>query len=270
MNDYYYRKHIKIFRYLNIVPLGIVIIMLCILAIIAEEGKSIFLIIALILTFELVAIWCIMGRFKKVRISIDDEKIIYKNYKEEKLIKFEDITCIQFPSIKYIGGWMKIKSNNKTTRFTVVIKDVHRLSLKIKEQIDKRVMNNVYIDKRYNNFIKTATYADDSWERVYKIWWKLVLFTIVTSTFSITIGLFFQLRGVVIFLLTLISSFYPTLVYIITEVIFARKVGRLFKKNIGLILTRDTMYEGSVYKKALIMSLVIYILAALIFIVYLY
>jgi len=264
LNDYHYRKHIKIHRNLNVVILGIFIIMFCFLAILIGEQSGVFIIIAIVFTFVAAMEWYFMSRFNKIRVSIDDEKIIYKNYKGEKILKFEDIDCIQFLTIKYSGGWIKIKSNEKTIRFTTVMKDIHKLSLEIKEQLDIRGLNHVYKDNRYKNFIKTSAYVDDSWERVYRIWWKLTLITIATAIISVLIGIFLQFGDEKTAILTMMAFLFPTVVYIITEIVFALRVGRLFKKDIVLILTRDTLYERSVYKKSMIMSLLIYVLTVVI------
>lgn len=251
--------------YLNVVILLLFVIMCYFLATIASSLSQVLKIIAIILICIAVIQWYIMSRFNKVRVSIDEDKIIYKNYKGEKIIKLEDIDRIQFLTIKYTGGWMKIRSNKKTIRFTMVIKDIHRLSIELKKYLDTKGLNQVYKEKHYKNFIKTAAYIDDSLERIYKIWWKLMLSTIGISVMGILLGILLGLGEEKTLIFAIIVFFYPNVVFSITEFIFAIKVGRLFKKDMELILKRDTLYEKRIYKNVIIWSLLVYMPMVIVF-----
>ncbi|MFZ7120312.1 MAG: hypothetical protein ACOWWH_05115 [Eubacteriaceae bacterium] len=270
MENYYYRKHIKLFRNFGSILTGILAIIFWLLTFVLiffssdgfDELSLITTVLALILTIESFLTWYFLGRFMKIRFSIDNEQIIYKNYKSETVIKFEEIDKLKFSFIPYIGGWIKIISKNETIRLTVVIKDIHKLLMSTKEALDKKNMNNVYSDKAYNTFLKTAVYADDSWERLYKIWWKLLLFTIAATIIGTILGGLSFSYFLNTFLLGLFSYFYPTIIYVITEVIFIMKIRQLSKEDIKLIFTRNIAYEKNIYKKAILYSFLFYIVLA--------
>ena len=61
-------------------------------------------------------LWYISYRLTGVRVSISEGAIKYKNRTGEIRIRPSEITKIQFPSIRYAGGWIKIISAENTIR----------------------------------------------------------------------------------------------------------------------------------------------------------
>ena len=264
MKDYFYRKHIKVIRNFVIITIGILALLFWFLvfasSFILKELQFFLIFMAILMTGEVIFAWIFMGRFTKVKISIDDTQLIYTNFKGETQIPFEDIQGIKISTIRYLGGWIKIKSKEKTIRLTVVVKDIGELLLLIKKGLDNHGHSHLYKDEIFLRFLRTSIYSDESWDRVYGLWWKLIIFSIMSVFFAIIIGTFLQLSYSQIFLMTVISALYPTVVYILTEIPFMKRISKLMSEFTDVIPQRDISYEKLVYKNAMIFSPGVYVL----------
>lgn len=253
-NQYQYRKHLTYIR--NIFPIFIAVILVFLGVLIVINRPSI-IVISMFSFFSIfmilfsVFIWIFYGRFTLVKVSIDSDAIIYTNYKGDTIIKYEDITEIKFPSLNYLGGWIEIKTAKKTIRLTVVIENIHTFLLELKCELDKRGLANKYNYDKYFMFLKTSIYSDDSWRRVYNIWWKLFLSTILAIGISVATGILLDF-GIILGLTVFLSFVIPTIVYLITEIIFGRRVAKLSDKNSFYIPEPDLQYEASINKKAVL------------------
>lgn len=216
------------------------------------------LIVTIILGFEAVAIWRFMGRFTIIKINIGSDAIVYTNYKGDTVIKYEDITKIQFPSIKYTGGWIKIITNQDTIRLTVVVEGIQELLLELKSEIDRRGMNDKYDADKFFKFLKTSAFSDESWQRIYKIWWKLLALDIITLLVGVGIGIYMHFEFLGMFLSIIISTGFPTVLYLITEIIIGRKTAILSNKDTFSIPKSDLEYERRVYKICTLWGTIIY------------
>ena len=181
MRKYVYREHLR-----N--PIKLMLGMLAFIVSIFIYGAIITLIgssgaersrILLVLGVGLVGILVIIGiesvilyfimirRFKKINVSIGEEGIIYNNIKGEKVIKYEDIEKLKFSSVKYTGGWAKIKYKGGNIRLTVVLEGIGEFLKELKFHLDEKGMSHIYNEKKLYSFYKTATYSDQGWERLY-------------------------------------------------------------------------------------------------------
>lgn len=262
MRDFYYRKHIKVTRNFIVISIGLLASLFWIIALtsnfVFNDFQFFLIFMAVLMTVETIFIWIFMGRFNKIKISADNTKLIYKNYKGEIILPFEDIEKIQISSMKYLGGWMKIISKDKTIRITVVVKDIGELLLIIKKGLDSHGQSHLYKEKNFTKFLRTAVYSDESWDRLYALWWKLILFSILLILFAVIIGSFIQTE--LLFIIIVISTFYPITVYVITELFFMKWISKLIGENIDTIPKRDIYYEDQVYKYTMIFSPGVYIL----------
>lgn len=107
-----------------------------------------------------------LRRFNRVEIILNDENIIYKNIKGESIIPICEIKKLEFPSVKYAGGWIKIISEKKNIRLTVVVEEIGDFLKSLKSSLDSRGMESVYNPKKFYSFYKTAEFADQSWRRM--------------------------------------------------------------------------------------------------------
>lgn len=270
--EYRYRNHIRWGQYVIPIFFGISIIGLWgILGVFLPISESMFpsiLLLVLGLSFILLSegiLLCYLYyRMAGVRVSIDDEAVIYKYRRGKKRIQFDNISHLKFPSLPYIGGWVKIISKNDTMRLTVVVENIGNLLQELKTSLDNRELSGRYDEVKFFRFLKTAVYSDQSWARLYSIFWKLVLITILNAV----IGLAFTILGRVGVLGTIlwiaISALWPIIVYLGTEIVFMRQIAKKSIKESFTCPPRNTIYEKAVYRKAVFMGASLYFGASLV------
>lgn len=266
---YEYRVHIKKMK--KVIP--IILVVTAIAQFVILIGIQIFtgfnagligfsLVLAIILTSEAVFINLFYGRFVKVNCRLTEEGIVYTNIKKTITMPYEEITEIEFPSIKYTGGWVKIKSAKETIRLTVVIESIQDFLRELKNEIDSRDLSIKLKEKNYRSFLRTATYSDHSWQRVYQIWLKILGATLLTTVLAVVIGLIKDGSLKVIF--GLLAYLLPLFVYLICEVLIGKKLSKQFKENEALFvegeISRDQVYEKAVFTKGFRIGSVIFVI----------
>ncbi len=161
---YVYRKHLKyIKRFL--LPTMLIFAVVLIIASIAAEAYGL-LILALFFVFY----FFLMNRFYKKLVTtkymLTDEGIYYEDYKKQFTILYDDIKFIDSRSIRYTGGWLVIHSTtNKPLRLTVVVNGIGEFVENLKTKLDEMEKNDIYNEKKLNNFFKTSYFSDQSFER---------------------------------------------------------------------------------------------------------
>lgn len=264
--QYQYRKHLKYMK--NIIPIALLVILTLVWAGVSivlllgkesAEGMMPAVIVSVVVAFEALLIRKFLNRFTVVKVSIDGDAIRYTNYKGETIIKYEDITEIKFSSIKYTGGWVKIISGKDNIRLTVVIENIQELLLELKDELDERGMHYTYNSEKFFKFFKTALFSDQSWERIYRIWWKLLISTIAMTGVSVGIGILLNFGSLKLLLATLIAFIWPDIVYMITEIIFGRRIAKTINKETFCIAKYDLDYESRIYKQAALWGAILYI-----------
>lgn len=265
MKEYVYRKHlrepIKFLSVIMVLVISIILemgIILWLRAGVGERGiiiaifSVIVVILFIVLGLELLFLYHIMfKKFKNIKVSLNDEGITYHNIKGTKFIDYKSIQAIQFPSIKYFGGWVKIKSGGQTIRLTVVLENIGEFVEELKEKLDERGMSNIYNDKKGYDFCKTGIYSDHSWGRLYEkmrissiIYFICMILAIVYSGFINTYGF--------LLLYTLVIILYPFIAYIVAEIILGKKFSNKVKQEGHLIYERDKIQENIIYRNSYI------------------
>lgn len=131
------------------------------------------------------ATWYFYYRLAGVNVSIDEDTVVYTTRTATSRICLDDITALEFPSVKYTGGWLKIITPEKVIRLTVVLEDIGDFLLELKSAMDASGQSNRYDRAQLFGFLKTARYSDRSWVRMYKYGWKLLTVTLVGLPFII-------------------------------------------------------------------------------------
>lgn len=220
--------------------------------------------ISIFLGVEFLFIYLIMyKRFKKINLTLTEDEIIYNNAKSEMRIPYENIKALKFSSIKYTGGWLKIVHTNGNVRLTVVLENIGDMVGNLKKKLDERNMSSVYKEKPMYNFFKTSKYSDQSFERIYEnIKFALILIFMNLGVGAI-ISSFVTEKPVktIVLITSVVGLFIP---YMITEIIFGRKLAKGASKEEFSVPDRDKTFEKKVYKWTFGIYMIIYFIGLVI------
>jgi len=190
-------------------------------------------------------VWYLYYRMAGVRVIIDNDTIIYKHRRGETRIDFAKITKIGLPSIPYLGGWITIVAGKEKFRLTVVVSEIGDFVQTLKASLDKIGLANRYNESKLFLFFKTAVFSDQSWDRIYSLFWKLIVATLGIGGLGVVIEIISNNGG---FLWLYLSFAFPTLVYIFTEIVFGVRIAKTSIRESFFVPPRDVAYENSVYK----------------------
>ena len=276
--SYVYRKHLResFFSLFKGVLFLISIMVLMLIGLLSTDKNIIIsevlifiaiftAILFVVLTVELAVMYfALIRRFKKINVTLKEDCIIYNNAKKKIIIPYDDIEKIVFPSIKYTGGWVKIVYKGGNIRLTVVLENIGDFLYNLKAILDSKGKNDIYNEKKMFSFFKTASFSDESWQRLYDNEKFQILMYYVSCILTIII-LFFsdrtQSNGIFIMGGVLI----PVIGYLLAEIIIGAKVKKRIIENECKIKPRDVEWENKILRGFMIASTSIYILAVLIF-----
>ena len=210
---------------------------ICIIVVLSLLRMSLFASKPHLLVFVLIAcafytlflcgiLWYPFYRLAGICVSVDDESVVYKFRRGEKRIPLESISQLKFPSVRYTGGWVKIISKEHTIRLTVVVENIGDFLQELKNGLDKKGLSDRYDKAKLFSFLKTASYADYSWARLYMVFGKLVLFTILNIIIALVFSALAQTGPFIMALWTVISILFPLTVYLTKEFTFARRIAK--------------------------------------------
>ncbi len=104
-----------------------------------------------------------------------------------------------------------------------------------------------------------TSYSDQSWARLYSMFWPLVGATMVLGIAGIIVGILGNIGVAGMFLWMLISTLWPVVVYIVVEIIYARKVANESRIDLFSCPERDSVYEQGVLTRAFFAGLILYL-----------
>ncbi|MFA9396803.1 MAG: hypothetical protein ACERKV_00860 [Clostridiaceae bacterium] len=277
-DKYIYRKHLrqpgKFFMSMMLMFLVPYFLLALELTIANKEERFemglVFFIVGIVLVvfigIEFILIYFIMyKRFKKIYIVLSEDRIIYNNSKGEISVPYEDINNLKFPSIKYIGGWIKIIHGTGNIRLTVVLENIGDMVKNLKSKIDEKNVSCVYNEKAMYNFYKTSKYSDQSWERIYENVKYYFIAILINALVALVISLFvIKVSSKII--ITLVAILGPVLIFVIVEIILGRKLAKGSSKDSFSVPERDKHLEGKLYKWAFEIYYVLFIIMAIILI----
>ncbi|MDP4178198.1 MAG: hypothetical protein Q8900_07680 [Bacillota bacterium] len=216
------------------------------------------------ISLEFVFIYFVMyRRFKKIYVNLTDDGIIYNNAKGEIKVPYEDIKYIQFPSIKYMGGWIKINHSRGSIRLTVVLENIGDMINNLKNKLDQKNIIGKYDERAIYNFFKTAKYSDQSWERIYEN--AKYFISIVIGAFVVTAVFLTLITNVPLkFLVFICALIELTIAFIIPEAIFGRKLAKESSQQSFYVPNRDKQFEAKVYKWTLGIYFVLFIFSMIV------
>ena len=268
---YQYRKHLRasFLNYIIVIPIFLSIVFLGVFGAILSEGTKVvnidFLFLGellikgfiVLLVYMAILYFLFLRRFKYINVSLTEDAIIYNNIKKKIVIPYDEIIEIKYPSIRYTGGWMEIKHTKGKIRLTVVLENIGDFMYKLKEILDERGKSNLYNEKKSLNFFKTASFSDESWERMY----SNVKYMIIMEYISVIISVILAFFGFIENPMTIIwgSIFAPISGYFIIEFILGRNVKKRLIGNEFKLLDRDLNNENKKIRIATLVSTLIYV-----------
>jgi hypothetical protein len=253
---YVYRRHLRApIQYLLLVEAIMFIgIALALVGLILSDKEEMnwhdFMIIGIILLAVFLFITLEMGimyllltrRFKSISVTLNDDAIVYTNSKGQIMIPYEDIEKLEFPSIKYTGGWVKIIYKGGNIRLTVVLEHIGDFISELKEKLKERQMEHVYNEKKMFSFFKTAVFSDESWERLYhngKVQVATHYLCIIVTTVILLLSDYSSYN----YMFVMGSLFAPLLGFLISEVIIGIRVKKRVVSEKLKLLPRVPEFE---------------------------
>lgn len=215
----------------------------------------------IIFVVEGVLLWYLYYRLAGVRVVIENDTIVYRHRKGETKIDFDKITKIGLPSIPYLGGWITIIAGKEKIRLTVVVSEIGDFVQTLKASLDKIGLADRYNEAKLFLFLKTAVFSDQSWDRIYSLFWKFIVATLGVGGLGIATTIISRNSG---FFWILLSFVFPILVYTFTEIVFGIRIAKTSIRESFFVPPRDIVYENSVYKVASIVGVIAYLITTLI------
>lgn len=273
MKEFFFRKHlrspIKTFLYCSIYE----VILFVIFGIIANlsydlnkgflnEFNKVYFLIVINIAFITISLFLLIYYFylRKLKIKkviLDDDYISYDKGNQSIKIKYEDIKLVDCSHFKYSRGWLKIKSkDNKVIKLTVNIENIAVFIKEFKEKLDEKKLSEVYNSKRMYDFYKTASYSDDSWERIY----ELLKFVPPATAVGVVVAFIFSFLvneiDIKLIIIVLLLSF-PVLILLLTETILVIKHTLEMNNEEYIIRMRDYQYEHRVFDAVFVILLIL-------------
>lgn len=272
MKEFYVRKHIRNPIYTFSICLIYVLIFLSIFGLVinlsSDNNKSFIIdfnrvyvigVISLFVIFSLVFFliyFIYLKKLKFVKVILEEDSIKYINMKKNIEIKYNDIKSIDCSCFKYGRGWIKIRNDNEVIKLTVVLENIAVFIKEFKEKLDERGLENIYNSKRMYDFYKTASYSDDSWERIYEI----IRFVPPAKAFAVVVSFIFSflISDIDIkFITILVTISFPELVVLFSEAILSIKHTCEVRNEKYIVRMRDYQYEHRVFDAVFVLLLII-------------
>jgi hypothetical protein len=210
--------------------------------------------------------WYFYYRLAAVRVSLDEEGIVYKHRGGTMKIPFESVSQLKFAAMRYMGGWIKIVSGGGSIRLTVVVDGIGAFLQELKTALDSRGLSDRYDSARFFRFLKTAEFLDQSWERLYSCFWRLALayvaFVIASSVLGV--GLAILVGAGPLFLLgwVVLAALWPVPAFVVAELRLARRIAKASDENAFSCPPRDPAHERKVYLTTALWGALLYYCAA--------
>jgi hypothetical protein len=269
--EYRYRKHMYWGQYAILVYFGLFFLFMLGFSVYFSLQSSfgflgvIFAVGAFVFLAEGGLLWYLYYRLAGTSVSITADELIYKVRKSEKRYPLESI-YLEFASIKYAGGWLKIKTGKDTVRLTVVLKDIGGFLQELKTKLDNKQLSSHYDSHQLFGFLKTAIASDQSWDRAYSIYGKMFLlifdmgFAIFAGFILGTISSYWKYFA---FIWAGFSMFWILIAYTIAEFIIMRQIAKKSNEAAFTFPERNLPYEKQVYDKAFTWGSLAYIFISL-------
>jgi hypothetical protein len=267
---YRYRKHLRWGQYIlpvffglgAVAPWGALLVLLRSGSPAADAGFVFAPVISAIFLAAGVPCWWLYYRLAGVVITLGDDALVYRYRGGTKRFPYDRLKPLCFPSVRYMGGWMALRSGGDTVRLTVVVEGIGTLLRELKAALDDRDLSDLYDQDQLFRFLKTAEYADQSWQLAYNFAWILLLATLAWAALGAVGGFLAGAHPRVIIGWATVSALWPTGVYLGTVIRFGRRLAKLADEVSFTCPSRDREWERAVYRKGMAWGLGSYVIVA--------
>ncbi len=197
-----------------------------------------------------------------VRVSLDNEAVVYRDRTRMRRMPFDRIPRVAFRPVRYLGGgWVRLASKEHTIRLGVTLENLPGFLLELKAALDERGLSGRYDRKAFFRFMKKAVRADQSFQRLYSVFWMFILASAVACALAICSANMVGWSTPGTELWVFVSAIWPTVVYLVAEIPFARRVAKGADEHAFTFPPRDVAHERTVYLKAVLLGGFIYVSA---------
>jgi len=270
VREYRYRKHVRWGQYFFPIASGVVVaavwIVLASLLRFDSPGAQVILVLASLLSLVGLVTgalgWWLYYRLAGVAITVEDDALVYRYRGGAKRFPYDRLEPLRFPSVRYLGGWLALRSGGDTIRLTVVVEGIGALLRELKAALDVRGLSDRYDKDRLYRFMKTAEFSDQSWERIYAVFWNYSLATLAGVVLGLFLARIAGARPLMTVAWMIVSGLWPTLVYTTAEILFGRRLAKLSDPASFTCPPRDPEWERALYRKAMAWGLGSYLIFA--------
>ena len=233
------------------------------LSFIEGDWKNIGIILLIIILGCLFVYVTYLRKLQEEKYILYEDKIVYIDKTQEKIIYLKDIKEIYCSKNKLIKGSLRIKSKDTIIKIKMSIENVSDFIQNLKGSLDENNLSGVYdSDKIYNLYI-SASYVDDTWERLYELLKFVPPILGVCIVVSFITSFLVQEYNIKLIILCILYLF-PMILLTTSELILLIKHKVEIKKEQYVVRMRDYQYEHRVFD-AVVVILIIIILTILVF-----
>ena len=205
----------------------------------------------------------VFKKCKNIKILVDDEKITYKSISIEKVIQYRDIKQVDFVNRVFGNRYICIKSDKEEIKVKSNIENIAVFTKDLIEKLSDINKNSCYDEKNMNDFYKSVSYKDDSFERLYELLRFVMPILGVDVVFTFIFSFLVNNQNARVIIL-LILYLFPIATLVLLESILGIKHKLEMKDEKYVIRMRDYQYEHRVYD-AITIILIIGIVTTLIY-----
>ena len=198
-----------------------------------------------------------------MEVTLGESGISYRGKKGTIEMPYEAITGFRYPSVRYLGGWIKIVSGSDTIRLTVVVENIGEFVRELKEQMDHCELSSRYDRAKFFRFYKTAAYADQSWARIYANFGPGVGLIIIAAAAGWLAAIVDDAKAFSTALWVGGAVIWFLLVYLFVELELIRRLARNSDETNFTVPDRDPQVERSLFVKAFAVGGILFVAGAI-------
>ena len=220
-------------------------------------------VMAVLLTESAVGCW-LYYRLAGVRVRLDAEELVYTNRRGERRIPYEHIRSIGCRLLRggWGGGWLRIESDQPEDkiRLTLALAHAWEFCVGLKEAIDQRGLSERYDRAKFSRFARTAGANDSCLARLRERAWNLALLVVAASAVASLLALDSGMGTMGTTGAGMVATGIVLMVVGIAETIVFKRDLRRGEEDSFDRPARDVGFEKTVYRRALVIGMIPYLL----------